>query len=53
MSFSVSFREHSKHNEAQFLVSHSHLCLLYLKLSLHSFVAGDQTNKREFGSRTI
>lgn len=50
---SLSFLEHSKHNEAQFLVSHSRLCLFYLKLSLQSFVARDQTNKREFGSCNV
>lgn len=50
---SVSFLEHSKHNEAQFLVSHSHPCLFYLKVSLQSFEARDQTNKREFGSCNV
>lgn len=37
----------------ELLVSHSHLCLFYLKLSLLSFEARDQTNKREFGSCNV
>lgn len=49
----VSLLEHSKHNESQLLVSHSYLCLFYLKLSLLGFEARDQTNKREFGSCNV